>query len=66
MRVALEGWLPGTIDQVMLISLITLEALSHASYAYDAYRTMFPLSLVSAGQAVMLLRTARACGNSKN
>ena len=27
----------GTIDQVTLISLVTLDALSHASYTYDAY-----------------------------
>ena len=59
------GLPPGSISQVTLRSQVTLEALSHASYAYDAYRSMFPLSLVSAGQAVMLLRTARACGNSK-
>ena len=42
----------GTIDQVTLISLVTLDALSHASYAYDAYECTFPLSLVSAGQVV--------------
>ena len=43
---------PGTISQVTLISLVTLDALSHASYAYDAYECTFPLSLVSAGQVV--------------
>ena len=42
----------GTIDQVTLISLVTLDALSHASYTYDAYECTFPLSLVSAGQVV--------------
>ena len=42
----------GSISQVTLISLVTLDALSHASYAYDACRSMFPLSLVSAGQVV--------------
>ena len=34
----------GTINQVTLISLVTLDALSHASYTYDAYECTFPLS----------------------
>ena len=42
----------GSINQVTLRSQVTLEALSHASYAYDAYECTFPLSLVSAGQVV--------------
>ena len=59
------GLPPGSISQVTLRSQVTLEALSHASYAYDAYRSMFPLSLVSAGQAVVLIRATRACGEVK-
>ena len=51
-RCAQVGLPLGTISQVTLRSQVTLEALSHASYAYDAYRSMFPLSLVSAGQVV--------------
>ena len=47
----------GSISQVTLISLVTLDALSHASYAYDAYECTFPLSLVSAGQVVLLRDT---------
>ena len=42
----------GTLDQVALISLTTLGALSHTAYTYAACRCIFPLSLVSAGQVV--------------
>ena len=46
------GLPPGSIEKVTLRSQVTLEALSHASYAYDAYECTFPLNLVSAGQVV--------------
>jgi len=42
----------GTLGQVALISLTTLDALSHASYTYDAYGCIFSLSPLSAGQVV--------------
>ena len=36
-RGARAGLPLGSINQVTLISLVTLDALSHASYTYDAY-----------------------------
>ena len=48
----------------MPAGLAYCNTLSHAPCVYGAYGT-FSLSLVSAGQAVVLIRATRACGEFK-